>query len=266
MKGVPTQIHSLLKPHSSRSHSSRIRFFNYIYQSLFSIPISLGSHSSKSRSLKMRYSTVAFSLLSLAGLSAAAPTPVDLAPRCGTTLFPTFLQQLSEADPTTVEPNTLSTDGDFLVSQDVDASGNIIDRVYQLVAFENIPAGSYGCQLAVTFPAGYPITSTGTPTLNVTTVFNDESSSITFPNSYSWSSFFPPTSPPFGQGLFGTVSLSAGQSTVINSEGCPVGGGSLAFVFSIASWETQPASVEFNENVNQLNGAGLAGVYLTYDC
>jgi hypothetical protein len=206
--------------------------------------------------------TVTLILLGLLGLSSAVPTPVELAPRCGTTLFPTFLQQVTEANPSLVGPNTLSTDGDFLVSQDAGAT----NRIYQIVAFEGIPSGSYGCQLATTFPAGYPITSAGVPTLNVTTLFNGESSSITFPNSISWSSLYPPTSPPFGQGLFGTVTMTPGTTQVINSEACPVGGGNLAFLFSIAVWETQAASVEFNEYVNKINGAGLAGVYLTYDC
>ena len=213
----------------------------------------------------MRHSRVLFAVPFLLGLSAAVPTPTELAPRCGTTLFPSFLQQLSEADPWNVEPDTLCVDGDFRVSQDVDMMGNIVDRVYQIVAFENIPAGSYGCQLAVTFPDGYPIYSTGTPTLNVSTFFNGWSSAIAYPNDWSWSSFFPPTSPPFGDGLFGTVTLSPGQNAVINSEGCPEGGGNLAFVFSIASWETQPASVEFDE-INSWDDTGLAGAYLTYNC
>lgn len=214
----------------------------------------------------MRYSTTAFALLSFLGLSSAVPTPANVAPRCGTTLVPTFLQQLDEANPTYVGPNTMSTGGEFFVSQNTDANGNIIERIYQVAAFENIPAGSYGCQLAVTFPDTYTINIFGTPTLNVTTLFNDDSTSITYPNNWSWDTFFPPTSPPFGQGLFGTVTIAPGTTQVINSEACPVGGGNLAFVFSIAVWETEPASVEFSEYVNAINGAGLAGVYLTYDC
>lgn len=210
--------------------------------------------------------TVALALVGLLGLTAAAPTPVELAPRCGQTVFPTFLQQVSEANPTTVETNTLLTNGDFHVSQSVDANGNIDNRIYQIVAFMNIPPGSYGCQLAVTFPANYPITSTGVPTLNVTTLYNGQSSSITYPSNISWSTLYPPNPPSLGQGLFGTVTMTPGTTQVINSEACPVGGGNLAFVFSIAVWETQPASVDFNEYVNKINGAGLAGVYLTYDC
>ena len=221
----------------------------------------------------MRASTTAFALASLLGLSFAAPrpkaggsTPVDLAARCGQTLVPTFLQQLTESNPTAVNPNTLSTNGDFLVSQTVDAFGNVGNRVYQVVAFENIPAGSYGCQLNYVLPPSASVTITGNPTLNITTLYNDDSGSITFPNTYSWDTFFPPPSPPFGQGLFGTSNFVSGGSAVINSEGCPVGGGNLAFVFSIASWISESASIEFDEYVNVANGAGLTGVYLTLDC
>ncbi|KAG0650608.1 hypothetical protein D0Z07_2340 [Hyphodiscus hymeniophilus] len=213
----------------------------------------------------MLFSTLALTLLGLLGLTSAIPTPIELAPRCGTTLVPAFLQQVSEANPSLVEPDTMSTGGDFHVSQSTDAYGNIIDRVYQIAGFEDIPSGSYGCQLGITFPPDYPITSTGVPTLNITTLFNGESSSICYPNEISWDSLYPPTSPPLGQGLFGTVTMTPGTTQVVNSESCPLGGGNLAFLFSIAVWETQPASVEFNEYVNALNGAGLAGVYLTYD-
>ena len=206
-------------------------------------------------------------LLSLLGLSTALPSRTHLAPRCGTTSTPFLIQQLTEADPTAVGPNTLSSNnGDFLVSQEVDAYGNIINRVYTIAAFEGIPAGSYGCQLGATFPSTATLTSSGNPTLNVTTLFVDSPSEISYPNTWSWDTFSPPASPPLGQGLFGTVNLQAGTTQVINSEACPIGGGSLAFLFEIASWIEGEASVEFDQYVNNLNGAGLTGVYLTYDC
>jgi hypothetical protein len=205
-------------------------------------------------------------VLGLLGLTSAIPTPIELAPRCGSTIIPTILQQVSEENPSAVGANTMQTGGDFHVSQSVGANGNIINRITQAVAFQDIPAGSYGCQLAVTFPANYPITSTGHPTLNVTTLLNGQSSDITYPNDLSWSSLYAPDSSIWEQGLFGTVTIAPGTTQIINSEACPVGGGNLAFVFSIAVWETQAANVAFNEYDNSMNGAGLAGVYLTYDC
>lgn len=210
----------------------------------------------------MRTSTTIFSLLALISLSSAVPTPVELAPRCGTTVFPTFLQQLTESSPSTIQSNTLSSTGDFHVSQTV-TNGVVSNRIYQIVAFENIPSTAYGCQLNVVFPPAYPVTSTGNPVLNVTTLYNGAPASIVYPNDWSWAKFYPPTSPPEGQGLFGTVTLAPGQSTVINSETC---GQNLAFQFEIATWVGTTSGVEFNEYVNKLNGAGLAGVYLTYGC
>ncbi|KAF4628395.1 hypothetical protein G7Y89_g9757 [Cudoniella acicularis] len=214
----------------------------------------------------MRASTAALALFSLLGLTTATPTPVDLAPRCGQTILPYNLQQLDEASPSTVYPNTISSNGNFHVEQTVGSNGNVYNRIYQIAAFANVPANSYACQLNVIFPDPTSLTETGNPTLNVTTLYLNSPSSITYPNNWSWSTFFPPTSPPLGQGLFGTINLEAGQTAAINSEVCPNGGGNLAFLFTIASWVSESSSVDFTQYVNGLNGAGLTGVYLTYDC
>ena len=66
--------------------------------------------------------------------------------------------------------------------------------------------------------------------------------------------------------LFGTVRFSPGATSQINSESCPVGGGNLAFLFEISTDQGASGNVEFNEYINRLNGAGLTGVYLTYNC
>jgi hypothetical protein len=180
-------------------------------------------------------------------------------------LVPTILQTLQEANPTLVGPNTVSTTGQFLVSQDINSEGGPTNRVYQFAAFEGIPLGSNTCQLAVTFPANYQITSTGNPQINVQTVYTGNPSNISYPNNLSWSSLYPQTSPPVGQGSFGTITFTPGTTQVINTEACPTGVGNLAFLFSIASWKSEAASVEFTQYVNEIDGAGLAGIYLTYD-
>jgi hypothetical protein len=56
--------------------------------------------------------------------------------------------------------------------------------------------------------------------------------------------------------------VAAGQSTVINSAACT----GLAYLFGYADWVTGAGSVGWQEYVNELNGAGLRGVYLSYDC
>lgn len=207
----------------------------------------------------MQISTITFTLLSLIGLAFATPTPVDLVPRCGTTVRPFLLQRLREAFPNVVSGNTVNTNGNFHVQQAV-ANNQINKRIYQIVAFKNIPPNSYGCTLAVQFPPGYAIASTGVATLNVTTLYKDTPALIqNYPNGYSWSKFFPPTSPPLGQGLFGTTTFSAGQSATINSQACPPGGGSMAFIFAISGWVSTAASVDFLQTAT-------AGVYLTFNC
>ncbi|KAH8586459.1 hypothetical protein B0O99DRAFT_528642 [Bisporella sp. PMI_857] len=197
----------------------------------------------------MYHSTV-LAIVSLLSFASAVPTPVDLAPRCGTTIRPSFLQTLTQSSPGTVSPNSPT----FHVSQ----TSSTTNHINQVVGFSSIPAGSYGCQLAVSFPASYPITTLGSPILNVKTLFKDQPGAISYPNGWSWNTFYPGGTP-IGQGTFGTVTIEPGTTKVINSQSCPVGGGALAFVFSIADWVAGEASVEFTQGAD-------AGVYLTYNC
>lgn len=211
----------------------------------------------------MRTTTTVLALLSIFGLSMAAPTPIKLAPRSCTTLPPFLLQQLTESSPYTSNPNTASTTNAFHVEQTV-LNGQVTNRVYQIAAFTGIPSNAYGCQLNVAFPSIPNIlTTTGNPQLNVTTLYKDSPSLITYPNNWDWNTFFPPTSPPSGQGLFGTITFAPGQSATINSELC---GQNLAFLFEIASWVSQSASVDFAEYYNKIIAAPITGVYLTHSC
>ncbi|KAF2257488.1 hypothetical protein CC78DRAFT_622578 [Lojkania enalia] len=52
-----------------------------------------------------------------------------------------------------------------------DAGGTIVHTNF--VTFNNIPEGSYGCQLEMNFPAGRPIPNEGTGAINVYTVGPD---------------------------------------------------------------------------------------------
>ncbi|RDL29919.1 uncharacterized protein BP5553_10546 [Venustampulla echinocandica] len=201
----------------------------------------------------MRFSTISLSFLSLINLSSAAATPVELAPPCGTTLYPTILQQIYEDRPFKVFANNRN----FYVSQEFDASGNVYNRTYQIVGFEKIPPGSYACQLNVKFSAGYNIAASGTPTLNVKTLFNGDSNKIKSPNHWTWNKFYRGTSSPFGQGIFGTTTLTPGISSAINR--CPTGGGNLAFMFEIADRVLTDANVQFKQT-------DKGGLYLTYNC
>lgn len=54
---------------------------------------------------------------------------------------------------------------------------------------------------------------------------------------------------------------------MINSRSCPTAAeGGLSFVLEYADWQTQESSVGWTEYVNALNGAGLTGLFLNYNC
>lgn len=204
------------------------------------------------------HSTIFFVLGALATLASAIPTPVSNAPRCGTTIYPSIMQIFKESEPTRAFSNSVSTPGTgrFTVSQTI-SDGKVTDRVLQGVAFSNIPAGSYACQLGFTFPASATITETSNAVLNVTTLLKGKSDAIVAGNSATYNDIFAHNLQDIG--LFGTVGpFHPGQTVAVNSEECK-DGGNLAFLFSIASWIGGPASMYFEESL-------LQGVYLTYNC
>ncbi|KFX99725.1 hypothetical protein O988_03689 [Pseudogymnoascus sp. VKM F-3808] len=189
-------------------------------------------------------------LATIATLVSASPIE-SLNKRCGSTILPTTQIQLKQSAPDTSFPNTAHTDKSVAISQ----GPNGANKVNELIAFTG-PVGAYGCSLGITFPSDYVITqSGGPPTLNVYTV------PTSLPGEPTWNNVHPAAS------LFGTVTVLSGQSAVINSEACPSAAqGGLAFVFGYADWQTKESSVGWTEYVNELNGAGLRGVYLNYNC
>lgn len=81
----------------------------------------------------------------------AAPT--HTAPSTCTTYYPTVLRQLLEAVPDVMQNNTAKSNKAFHVGQSVSQSDGIkFNRIQQYVAFENIAAGSWDCQLMVSWP------------------------------------------------------------------------------------------------------------------
>jgi len=69
-------------------------------------------------------------------------------------------------------------------------------------------------------------------------------------------------------GALGTVTMvDGGMSAVINSETCPTSEeGGLAFVVGYASWVEGEGSVGWSEYINALDGEGLKGFWINYDC
>ncbi|OBT96920.1 hypothetical protein VE01_05464 [Pseudogymnoascus verrucosus] len=192
----------------------------------------------------------AFTLILATVATLVAASPVTLDKRCGTTILPSTQIQLKQSAPNTPFPNTAKTDKSISISQGPNGS----NKVNELIAFTGA-VGAFGCSLGITFPAGAVITqSGGPPTLNVHTVPTPLPANPTFNNIH------PAT-------LFGTVTVLAGQSTVINSRTCPTAAeGGLGFVFGYADWQTQQSSVGWTEYVNAANGAGLTGVFLKFNC
>lgn len=195
----------------------------------------------------MLYQTL-LTLSLLLATTTATPTPIALAPRACQTLYPTSYQQISQSDPTT----SFAQSDDFEASWSGPSAADAIDT---LVHFTSIPAGSYGCQLAVAFPPDYPITSAGSRLLNVYALPGDISAEDTYDD------YFPNGGRgiPDGAYLFGSVTIDGG-SHVINSKVCAE---NLSFLFGVAS-EEQAGETVFVDSGSDEDGP--AGLYLTFDC
>lgn len=213
------------------------------------------------------HSTIIFAAAAFAALACAIPTPVQLAPRCGTALVPNIMQIFSEDNPNTSYTNSVNATsaGTFAVGQNVNAAGQIVSRVFQAVAFTNVPAGAYGCQLGFTFPSGTTVSESSHAAMNVTTLAKGHSNEIVANNNLTFNDILTPGVQ--DTGLFGTVGpFTPGQTVAVNSESCPTdvnGGGNLAFLFAIAGNVETAEAIFFEET---LTSAGVEGVYLTYDC
>ncbi|KFY63300.1 hypothetical protein V496_04038 [Pseudogymnoascus sp. VKM F-4515 (FW-2607)] len=192
----------------------------------------------------------AFTLALAVVATLVSASPVALDKRCGTSVLPSHQFQLKQSAPGTSFPNTANTDKSIAISQGPNGS----NKVNELIGFIG-PVGAYGCSLGITFPPNSVITQTGgSPTLNVHTV------AAPIPKNPTYNNIKPGS-------LFGTVTVLLGQSAVINSRSCPTAAeGGLAFVFKYADWQTQESSVGWTEYINELNGQGLRGVYLNYNC
>ncbi|KAH7075808.1 hypothetical protein BKA63DRAFT_307529 [Paraphoma chrysanthemicola] len=150
------------------------------------------------------------------------------------------LLSLTSAAPTTLERRACSVayprSIGFPINFDIHQDAGGLNPVPNALAFDNIPAGAYGCQLEANFPAGYPITSSGSSQINVFATGGEN-----------------------GDVLFGTVTLQsspvAPTKFVINSASCK---SSLGFKLEIAS-ETEAGRVAFADTKD-------AGFTVTYNC
>ncbi|KAJ9641453.1 hypothetical protein H2199_005423 [Coniosporium tulheliwenetii] len=192
----------------------------------------------------MHYLTIASFLLSTALLTSAAPTPTsdaDLVPRACSTLYPD-IARVEQARP--VESYLPG----FIVAQDAGAT-NIKDAFAEFT----VPPSSYGCQLEVYFPAGYPINTWGA---NQVYVYSLDGPLSRSPRGIdvSWAYGAPNIVSQVGTVTFGSKPNEPTR-VVINSFQCRP---KMAFRFSIAS-ENQAGYVEFVQSQ-------AAGLRMTYNC
>jgi hypothetical protein len=164
----------------------------------------------------MQYITVAVALLSTSFLASATPIiPTSLERRACQVAYPRAIG--------------------FPINFDIHQDAGGLNSVPNALTFTNVPAGSYGCQLEVNFPAGYPITSSGASAVNIFSTLGNSKT------------------------LFGTVTLqsspAAATKVVVNSATC---GTSMTYSIEIAS-KTEAGRVAFADTQ-------AAGFTMTYNC
>jgi hypothetical protein len=123
----------------------------------------------------------------------------------------------------------------FPINYDVHQDANGANARTDALSFSPIPAGSYGCQLEINFPANYPITSSGSSAINIFATSGAQET------------------------LFGTVTLQsspvAPTKYVVNSAQCAQ---VMSYRLEIAD-KTKAGRVAFADTKD-------AGFTMTYNC
>ena len=197
---------------------------------------------------KMHSLSLGAAFLASALLTSALPTGTDsLVPRACATEYPSLHNHIMD-----VYPDRSDTENFFDVNYGYVVEGKKY-RSDQLVRFDNIPGGSYGCQLELVFPAGQEIFLTGKTKVNVFTVDRDATATDTWGNS------------PQKVSLFGTVDFNLVPNQpfkrVINSAVCKP---SMSFRFSLES-TTDLGEVLYYPRQDGPGKPGV-GLRITHNC
>jgi hypothetical protein len=184
-------------------------------------------------------------------IASAVPTgTVDLVPRACVTEYPSLHNNIMD-----VYPNRSRYDNLFDVNYGYTVGGFTF-RTDQLVRFDSIPDGSYGCQLEVVFPAGRlgkEIFLAGKTKVNVYTVDRD----VTRTDTWQYS--------PQPVSLFGTLDFDVDPNQpfkrVINSAVCKP---SLSYRFSLES-TTELGDVLYYPLQEGPGKSGI-GLRITHNC
>ncbi|KAE8452990.1 hypothetical protein EG329_012177 [Mollisiaceae sp. DMI_Dod_QoI] len=206
-------------------------------------------------------------------LVAAIPTPTIL-PRSCTTITPKSLQPLDNTWPDVSSAQGLFTGTSSLMvmHNNINASNQL--HSLQLVEFE-IPPNASPCQLQITDPAcSLSFTNSSTSSYQISSPVQLKVISL-LPNSLSskrsYNDIFNANPSVVSSWDFGDATMSAGDSKIFNSEGCPVpvGGknGSLYYVLDyenegVAQGWSEWTMLQQDEDVK--SGKEMNGVYLIY--
>ncbi|KAI9857010.1 MAG: hypothetical protein M1824_005042 [Vezdaea acicularis] len=189
------------------------------------------------------HSSTAALVLAFSALTMALPSPTQLAPRCGTTLYPSLITYVDSS-----VPDTSVGDVSFISASSAPSGPFRIAEV----RFD-VPAGAVGsCQLNYQFASNAAITATGpNAQLQVYTAAGTVQGTDTFHNH-----------PAIGN-QYGVINALQGGAATVNSQGCA---SSLSyFVQTFEQWEENSGSapsktIEFD----QIDGT--TGLFLTYGC
>jgi hypothetical protein len=181
-------------------------------------------------------------------IASAVPTgTVDLVPRACVTEYPSLHNYIQD-----VHSNQSDTENFFGVDYGFVVEG-VKSRSDELVRFDNISSGSYGCQLEVEFPAGQEIFLQGKTKVNVYTVDRDATETDTWQHS------------PQPVSLFGTLDFDVDPNQpfkrVINSAVCKP---SLTYRFSLES-TTELGEVLYYPRQEGPGQPGV-GLRITHNC
>lgn len=170
----------------------------------------------------------------------ALPTQTSEKRTC-TTIYPTSSNYILNANyPTSVYPS----------GNTVKLAKEAGQSLSTLLQFNNIPSGSYGCQVNVAFPSGVTF-GTGSTAVNVYT------NPVPLPAggpTYS--------NPKPNSGIFGTTTLQSPQKSTVNTH-CPesTDNGVLALTVAYPDWVSDQTT-----NSLEFTNAPGNGFYMTYNC
>lgn len=178
----------------------------------------------------------------------AAPSPTKLAPRACTTIAPSFISYI-EKQP---RPDISNPGTHYVIARTNGPNANSYKTVFR---FDNIPAGSTGCQLQLQWPAN-AILGSGNVNTDLFGVEGQVSEATTWINQ-------PKKTVQWASVQFPTQSSPQPFKTIVQSNTCPASG-SVSFLLELSDWQQGPGLVDFYQRV--FYPSENTGFFLVYNC